>query len=151
GDFWSKICSKTKWANFAFQMGGTVLFGAFNDYMVTGRVDIGNMCLDTLAGLTKGTLGTYGTEKLKALLKIDNKWLEKLAGTAAGTAFGTIVDLGVNAISGREVDPLQILQQNLIESGLGQFFGEPIDVVTGAFLITATDFVLSHLRENILV
>ena len=71
GDFWSKICSKTKWANFAFQMGGTVLFGAFNDYMATGRVDIGNMCLDTLAGLTKGTLGTYGTEKLKALLKID--------------------------------------------------------------------------------
>ena len=70
---------------------------------------------------------------------------------AAGTAFGTIVDLGVNAISGREVDPLQILQQNLIESGLGQFFGEPIDVVTGAFLITATDFVLSDIRENILV
>ena len=150
-DFWDGICPKTKVANFLSQMGGTTLFGAVNDYLTTGKVDLKNLGLDAFAGLAKGTLGTAGTEKIKKFLNTDNKWVEKAVGTLAGTAFGTTVDLGVNKLAGRDVDLLQVIKQNLIESGLGQFFGEPIDVVTGAFLITATDFTLPDIREDLRV
>ena len=149
--FWNGICPKTKVANFLFQMGGTTLFGAVNDYLTTGKVDLKNLGLDAFAGLAKGTLGTAGTEKIKRLLNTDNKWVEKAVGTLAGTTFGTTVDLGINKLAGRDIDPLQVIKQNLIESGLGQFFGEPIDVVTGAFLITATDFTLPDIREDLRV
>ena len=149
--FWNSICPKSKVANFAAQTGGTMLFGMANDYLTTGKVDPWNMCLNAIAGVTKGTLGTYGAEKFKSFLDTDNKWVLKAAGTLSGATIGTAVDVGVNLVSGRDINMEQIIKQNLIESGLGQLFGEPIDVVTGGFLITATDFTLANIREDIRV
>ncbi|WP_341415713.1 hypothetical protein, partial [Acetivibrio ethanolgignens] len=87
-DFWDGICPKTKVANLVSQIGGTMLFGAVDDYLATGKVDLKNLGLDALAGLAKGTLGTAGTEKLKKYLDIDDKWVGKVVGTLAGAAFG---------------------------------------------------------------
>ena len=42
----------------------------------------------------------------------------------------------------------QLAKQNAIASGLGECFGEPIDVVTGAFLITTTDFILPNSSKD---
>lgn len=149
--FWDSICPKTKVANFAAQMGGTMLFGAVDDYLTTGKVNLKNLGIDAFGGVLKGTLGTAGSEKIKRLLDTDNKWVLKAAGTLAGAVAGTAVDMGTNLLAEREIDPVQLFKQNLIESGLGQLFGEPIDVVTGAFLITATDFMLADIREDIRV
>ena len=52
------------------------------------------------------------------------------------------MDLGTDLVAGRPIDVIQTFKENLIESGLGQLFGEPIDAASGAFLITATDFML---------
>ena len=147
--FWDSICPKSKVANFVAQTGGTVLFGAANDYLTTGNFNLKNLGFDTLGGLIKGTLGTAVTEKVKSFLNTDNKWIKKLVGTVGGAVTGTTVDIGINRLTNREIDPIQIFKQNLITSGLGQLFGEPVDVVTGAFLITATDFVMEGIQEEI--
>ena len=140
--FWDGICKKTKVANFLSQTGGTVLSGMVNDYLTTGKVDLKNLGLDAIGGTIKGTFGTAFTEWGKGLLKTDSKVVKKIAGTLLGATSGTGVDLVTDLIAGRPIDVLQTFQENLIQSGMGQLFGEPIDAASGAFLITATDFTL---------
>lgn len=151
GKFWDGICKKTKVANFFAQTGGTIISGMVNDYLTTGKVNWKNLGIDAIAGTIKGTLGTGFAEWGKKVLKTDSKMLSKLIGTGFGATFGTVVDIAADLFTGREIDPVQTFKQNLIQSGLGQLFGEPIDVATGAFLITATDFMVSDVRETIRV
>ena len=104
-----------------------------------------NLGLNALGGTIKGTVGTAFSEWGKRLLKTDSKVVKKVAGTLPGATFGTGVDVGTNLIAGREINLLQTFQQNLIQSGMGQLFGEPIDAASDAFLITATDFMLMYI------
>lgn len=151
GKLWDGICKKTRVANFFAQVGGTMIFGSVSDYIATGKVDWKNLGIDALTGLIKGTFGTDVAAWGKSLFHTDSKAAQKLIGTFFGAGFGTVVDLGGDLLTGREIDVWQTIKENLIESGLGQLFGEPIDVATGAFLITATDFMLSDIRQTVKV
>lgn len=151
GKLWDGICKKTKVVNFFTQLGGTMIFGSVNDYIATGKVDWKNLGIDALTGVIKGTFGTDFAEWGKTLFDTDSKVARKLIGTIFGTVFGTVVDLGGDLLAGREIDVLETFNENLLESGLGQAFGDPIDVGTGAFLITATDFMVSDIRQAVKV
>ena len=151
GKFWDGICKRTRVANFVAQMGGTMISGMVNDYLTTGNIDIKNLGIDAVAGTIKGTLGTGAAEWGKSLFKTDSKAISKLIGTGFGAAFGTGVDVVADLFAGREIDLVQTFKENLIESGLGQMFGEPIDVATGAFLITATDFMAADIQGTVRV
>lgn len=141
------LCSGSEASNMVAQVGGTVIFGAVNEYMVNGSVNWKNLLVYTGAGIVKGAAGNYLTDKVQAVVGSDSKLLNKAIGLGVNTTVGTAIDIKTNNILGVEYDPMDILTQNLITSGVGQLFGEPIDVVSGAFLITATDFILSDIRE----
>lgn len=144
------MCPKSQVANFVTQTGGSVIFGAITEYQTTGSVNVQNMVTNMALGMFKGSAGTSLIGKTQKLLGSDSKIVNKLVGTAVGTVFGTAVDVTADALlPGREVNLKQSFQNNLIASGLGQLFAEPVDVASGAFLITATDFVLSDIREAI--
>lgn len=145
------LCSGSQNANMVAQVGGSVVFGAVNEYMVNGSVDWKNLGLYTAAGIFKGLAGDYATSKIGSYVGSDSKVVNKLIGWGTNTVIGTAVDLTTNKILGIDCNPLDVFTQNLVTSGLGQLFGEPIDVVSGAFLITSTDFILSDIREPIRV
>ena len=131
----------------AAQIGGTVVFGAVNEYMVNGSVNWKTLLVYTGSGIIKGAAGNYLTDKVQAVVGSDSKIVNKAIGLTVNTTVGTAIDIKTNRILGVEYDPMQVFTQNLITSGVGQLFGEPIDAVSGAFLITATDFILSDIRE----
>lgn len=141
------LCSRSKASNIISQVGGSVVFGAVNEYMVNGSVDWKNLAAYTGAGFIKGIAGNALTEKVQTFVGSDSKMVNKLVGWGVNTAVGTAVDIETNKLLGNDYNPMQIFAQNLFASGLGQLFGEPIDAVSGSFLITATDFVLSDIRE----
>ena len=141
------LCSGSATSNMAAQIGGTVVFGAVNEYMVNGSVNWKNLLVYTGSGIIKGAAGNYLTDKVQAVVGSDSKIVNKAIGLTVNTTVGTAIDIKTNRILGVEYDPMQVFTQNLITSGVGQLFGEPIDAVSGAFLITATDFILSDIRE----
>ena len=141
------LCSGSATSNMAAQVGGTVVFGAVNEYMVNGSVNWKNLLVYTGSGIIKGAAGNYLTDKVQAVVGSDSKIVNKAIGLTVNTTVGTAIDIKTNRILGVEYDPMQVFTQNLITSGVGQLFGEPIDAVSGAFLITATDFILSDIRE----
>ena len=141
------LCSGSATSNMAAQVGGTVVFGAVNEYMVNGSVNWKNLLVYTGTGIIKGAAGNYLTDKVQAVVGSDSKIVNKAIGLTVNTTVGTAIDIKTNRILGVEYDPMQVFTQNLITSGVGQLFGEPIDAVSGAFLITATEFILSDIRE----
>ncbi|WP_077611728.1 RHS repeat-associated core domain-containing protein [Clostridium sp. Marseille-P2415] len=144
------MCPKSQVVNFVTQTGGSVIFGAINEYETTGTINITNMAVNAGLGMFKGSAGTAFIGKAQGLVKSDSRLVNKLVGTVAGTAFGTVVDVASDALlPDRKVDVWQSLQNNFITSGLGQLIAEPVDVASGAFLISATDFVLPDIRESI--
>ncbi|WP_124065275.1 RHS repeat-associated core domain-containing protein [Clostridium sp. E02] len=150
GKFSKLMCSKSQVTNFVAQTGGTLIFGAIRDYQTTGTVNGKNMLVNAGLGMIKGTAGTAFIGKAQSLVKTDSRLLKKVVGTAAGTGFGTVVDVTADALlPNREVNVIQSLQSNFITTGVGQLFGEPVDVVSGAFLISAVDFILPDIRESI--
>ncbi|MEY8356558.1 RHS repeat-associated core domain-containing protein [Lachnospiraceae bacterium 54-53] len=150
GKFSKFMCPKSQVANFVAQTGGSVIFGAINEYETTGTVNVKNMGFNAVVGMFKGTAGTAFIGKAQSLVKSDSRIVNKIVGAVAGTAFGTAADVAVDALlPDRKVDIWQSLQNNFISSGLGQLIGEPVDVASGAFLISATDFILSDIREPI--
>ena len=128
-----------------------MISGMVNDYLTTGNIDIKNLGINAIAGTIKGTIGTGVAKYGKSLFKTDSKAISKLIGTGFGATFGTSVDVVADLFAGREIDLVQTFKENLIESGLGQMFGEPIDAATGAFLITATDFMAADIQGTIRV
>ena len=150
GKFSKFMCPKSQVANFVTQTGGSVIFGAITEYQTTGSVNVQNMVTNLALGMFKGSAGTSLIGKAQSMLGTDSKFVKKVVGAAVGTVFGTAVDVAADALlPGREVNIRQSFQTNLITSGLGQLFAEPVDVASGAFLITAADFVLSDMREAI--
>ena len=78
-----------------------------------------------------------------------NSFGRKLANTGIGALFGTQVDRLDSYLREEPYDWKQSAAQNLFQAGLGQAFGEPIDAATGAFLMTAHEFILPDVLEPI--
>ena len=125
------LCSGSATSNMAAQVGGTVVFGAVNEYMVNGSVNWKNLLVYTGSGIIKGAAGNYLTDKVQAVVGSDSKIVNKAIGLTVNTTVGTAIDIKTNRILGVEYDPMQVFTQNLITSGVGQLFGEPIDAVSG--------------------
>ena len=142
------MCPKSQVSNLVTQMGGSVIFGAINEYQVTGRVDVKNVAFNAALGMFKGGTGNVLMGKAQNL--VNTNLGKKVVGAAVQTVYGTVIDVAVDAVlPGRKVDVVGSLKENFISSGLGQLFGEPVDAASGAFLITATDFILPDFREAI--
>ncbi len=146
--FTKLMCPKSQVANLVTQMGGSVLFGAIREYQVSGRVNLKDMAFNAALGMFKGGTGNAIMGKAQSFAK--NPVVKKAVGVGVQTVYGTAVDVAVDAsLPNRQVDVLRSLKENLITSGLGQLFGEPVDVVSGAFLITASDFIIPDIQEAI--
>ena len=78
-----------------------------------------------------------------------NLFSRKATNVAIGTSTGTFIDWGKSQFTGEPFDLKSSLGQNFAVSTIGQVFGEPIDAVTGAFLITASDILLPDIMESV--
>lgn len=148
GKFTKFMCPKSQVANVVSQMGGSLIFGGIKEYQISGRVDVKNMAFNAALGLFKGGTGNAIMGKAQNFAK--TKVGKKIIGAGVQTVYGTAVDVTVDAaLPGRKVDVLGSLKENFISSGLGQLFGEPVDAVSGAFLITASDYIIPDIQESI--
>ncbi|WP_333651505.1 RHS repeat-associated core domain-containing protein [Lacrimispora sp.] len=143
------FCKSGKVANMVAKTGVQVVSGMIEDYMVTGKINPVNTLTNMAIGMTKGTLGSWLKGNVVSNLGLNSRVAQKIAGTFIGAGIDTGLDISVDSFMGRETNLMQSFSQNLVANGLAEYFGEPIDAVTGGFLIAATDFIISNYRESI--
>ena len=143
------MCKAGQTAEMVIKVGVNVIGGMVNDYLTTGTINPVNLLYNFTSGIIKGGLGSSLKHSFLKDLKIDSKILEKLTGIVVGTGIDTSIDWVLCMLWGREIDWIQVISQNLLANALAALFAEPVDAVTGGFLITATDFILSDIRESI--
>ncbi len=144
------LCSKSQVTNTFVQGTGSLLFGMIQEYETTGKVSLKNSAGNFMFGMFKGVAQTKLIGKVQGALKTDSRLVNKLVGAGVGTLSGTVMDVTRDALlPDRNVDVWRSLQENFVSSGLAQLLGEPIDAVSGAFLIIATDFILPDIRDSI--
>lgn len=139
-----QLCDKSKLANFGVNIGGDMLFSAISDFKETGSINPMNMLSSILTGTLKG-FGMNSLQFGKGAFQSD--FLRKLANTAIGTGLGMGVDYGASKLRGDDYNPGKSFLQNLLQAGLGQLFGEPIDAVSGAFIMTVHEFILPDVQS----
>ena len=140
------LCDKSKLANFGVNIFGDMLAGGISDFVSTGSVHPGTLLSSALTGTIKG----FGMNSLQfGKGAFGSELGRKLANTGIGTAFGMAVDRAASGMKGEEYNWKGSLVQNLIQAGLGQAFGEPIDAASGAFLMTAHEFILPDVMDPI--
>lgn len=135
----SNLCQKSKVVDYGISIGGDVISTAVNDLKKTGTIDPVNIGLSIYSGVLKG----MGIEVSKGLTSsVENTVIRKSLSTILGAATGMGVDHDVSNLKGEEYDPLQSLGQNVLQAGLANVFGEPIDAASGAFMITENEIIL---------
>ncbi|MFT4104627.1 MAG: DUF6531 domain-containing protein, partial [Lacrimispora sp.] len=143
------FCKSGKVANMVAKTGVQVVSGMIEDYMVTGKINPVNTLTNMAIGMTKGTLGSWLKGNVVSNLGLNSRVAQKIAGTFIGAGIDTGLDISVDSFMGRETNLMQSFSQNLVANGLAEYFGEPIDAVTGGFLITAADFIIPDIQESI--
>ena len=120
--------------------------GMVEEYVATGTVHPGNV----VANIASGGLKGFGMQKLTLPCGSPmNNLVRKTANTLSKTAVGTGVDWLGSKLTNQPFNLRGSLQQNLVVAALGEMVGEPIDVVSGAFLLTATDLRLADIRQEL--
>lgn len=133
------MCNKSKFSNFAANIGGDMFTGAIDDFIQTGKINPKNMAASALTGTLKG-IGMNKLQLGKGAMK--SNLGRKAVNTGIGTGVGMDVDKAASSLRGEEYDPRASFVQNAIQSAAGQAFGEPIDAASGSFLMTAHEFIL---------
>lgn len=124
----------------AIQVGSNVVSGAVNDYIYNGKVNINNVLFNTGLGILQGQAGSRITAGILGDLA-NNK--------AAMAVTGTFVDTGLDwlmsELTGKEFDFWQSLALSAASNVMSSYIPDPVDAVTGEYVIQTTDFILASI------
>jgi len=124
-----------------------VMNGALNDLVYTGKVDLGNLAFNTGLGMIQGQIGSRLTDSALGWLGING--LSPTARKAATAAVGMAIDTGMDAmmswLTGRDFDFGDSLARNAFANTLTAFISDPVDAITGCYIIRSTDFILASI------
>ncbi len=127
------------------QMGGNVISAVYNQYVETGKVSFSTIAFNIGLGAVQGFIGSGITDSIMGKLNIDNSTVKKLTQVVVGTFVDTGMDWGLSSLMGQPFDLWDSLGRNAFANTLAAFIADPVDAVTGTYLIHATDFLLSSL------
>ena len=139
--------SQLKTVKAAVQIGSNVFAGGLRDVVYTGKINLGNLFFNTGVGMAQGYAGTGATNWLVSKLGING--LGNTVSYAAKVGIGTVVDTSIDGASssllGKEFDLWQSLALNAFANSLTTEISDPVDAVTGAYVIRATDVLLASM------
>lgn len=124
----------------AIQVGSNVVKGAANDLIYNGKIDVKNLAVNTGLGIVQGQVGSRITSGLLGDLAEN-----KAALAAAGTVVDTGLDWMVSDITGKDFDFWESLAANATANVMSSYIPDPVDAVTGEYVINTTDFILASI------
>ena len=130
------------------QMGGNVISAAYNQYVETGKVSFSTIAFNMGLGFAQGFVGTSITNKIMGGLNIDNYAARKITQVVVGTFVDTGMDWVASGIFHQPFDPKESFARNAFANTLAALIADPVDAVTGIYVIHATDFLLSSLPSS---
>ena len=130
------------------QMGSNVISAAYNQYVETGKVSFSTIAFNMGLGFVQGFVGSAITDKIMGGLDINNSTVKKLTQVVVGTFVDTGMDWAASGIFHQPFDPAESFARNAFANSLAAFIADPVDAVTGTYLIHATDFLLSSLPSS---
>ncbi|MGN0402830.1 MAG: hypothetical protein ACI4HQ_11330, partial [Acetatifactor sp.] len=135
-DKFGKLAQNSKYLKTALQVGGNVLDGIFDDLARTGTVNPNRVVWNLGIGLMQGTTGSGIRDGLLKKLGIEGcSFGNHMAKTLIGGGIDTLIDgIGCN-LSDQEFDLKSSLIRNLFINGLDAFISDPVDAVTGIYVI----------------
>jgi len=139
---------KNKKLKVALNITGDVASGCIDDYVQNGSVNPMNVAVNLVSGSVKG----FGMSNLRFNCGCDifkSNFARKAANVTMQTTFATGVDYLGSRVTGQPFDLKSSLAQNLIVSGAGETFAEPVDAVTGAYMITTADLLLPDIGNSV--
>ena len=127
------------------QMGSNVIGAAYNQYVETGKVDPMSLVFNMGVGALQGYLGSGITDGILGKIHLNNPTAQKLAKVFVGTLVDTGMDGLMSGLFGQPFDWKDSLARNAFANSLSAFIADPVDAVTGTYLIHTTDFLLASL------
>lgn len=127
------------------QISGNVIGAVYNQAVDTGKVSFSNVAFNVGLGFVQGFVGSTITDGIVGKLGIDNSTARKLTQVVVGTFVDTGMDWGFSSALGQPFDLKDSLARNAFANSLAAFIADPVDAVTGIYLIHATDFILASL------
>ena len=130
------------------QMGGNVISAAYNQYVETGKVSFSTIASNMVIGMAQGFIGTSITDKIMGGMNFNNPTVKKLTQVVVGTFVDTGMDWAFSGLCGQPFDLGDSLGRNAFANTLAAFIADPVDAVTGTYLIHTTDFLLASLPSS---
>ncbi|MCI9072661.1 MAG: hypothetical protein HFH80_07615, partial [Lachnospiraceae bacterium] len=127
------------------QMGGNVISAAYSQYVETGKIDPMSLVFNMGVGALQGYLGSGITDGIMGKIHLNNPTMQKLAKVVVGTFVDTGMDGLMSGLFGQPFDWKDSLTRNAFANSLSAFIADPVDAVTGTYLIHTTDFLLASL------
>lgn len=141
-----KDAKKVKKMKTAMQIGGNVFDGVIDDLARTGKVNPFRVAWNVGLGFAQGHTGTGIRDKVLDAMGIGGcSFGSHMAKAFVGGSVDTILEGLGCLISGQEFDCWESLCRNIFINGLDAFISDPVDAVTGIYVIEATDFLLASL------
>ena len=150
--------TKLKLLKSVVQIGGNVINAGFNQLVETGKLDPGALMLEVGLGALQGFVGeriTKGMLNSTTMGKILNKTGItgplglKLVETLVGTGVDTGLDWIYSGLFGMEFNFWESLRRNAFANALTAFISDPVDAVTGTYVIHTTDFILASVPMSL--
>ena len=128
-------------------VGYNVGIGIIQNLSHTGKVGFGDILINMGIGITQGYIGNKTTQ---ALIKNINflgtsPLLAKGTEFAVDTLFDTLVDGVMSGLAGKEFNFWESLQKNGWANIVAMSIHDPVDAVSGAYVIQTTDVILASL------
>ena len=138
------LAKEAKCMKAVMQIGGNVLDGIFDDLARTGEINPARTLWNIGIGFVQGSTGSGIRDGLLSKLGIEGcSFGNHLIKTFLGGFIDTGIDGVGSALSEQDFDLKSSLIQNLFFNGLDAFISDPVDAVTGIYVIQATDFLLA--------
>ena len=138
------LAKEAKCLKAVMQIGGNVLDGIFDDLARTGEINPARTLWNIGIGFAQGSTGSGIRDGLLSKLGIEGcSFGNHLIKTFLGGFIDTGIDGVGSALSEQDFDLKSSLIQNLFFNGLDAFISDPVDAVTGIYVIQATDFLLA--------
>ena len=106
--------------------------------------------MHVVSGTLKGlVLGNMRINCGNTHLQFNSNFTRKALNVTGQTLVTTSIDYVSSRVTGEPFDLKSSLAENFVTSSLGEVFAEPVDAVTGAYLMTASDMLLPDIREAV--
>lgn len=137
-----KLCSMAKSAG--VHMATNMVTGAIKDLICDGKINWKNLAINAGLGFVQGFVGNKLGASLGAAFGGGY-----IANVAAKTAVDVLLDAAVSGFMGQDFNVWESIGKNLFSNMLSEAVADPIDIVTGAYLISTTDVLYPNLSQSI--